>query len=178
LVDSNRTTALAPRRGIQQIEAELKNSMGELSPQNITMEGYMKQVLDSLQGMQTKIDEIQDSLVETTTAVVAGKQRADDIATRLAVVESSTSTALKHITVTPPAAGDGLGVESHPMGSTRPSPSGAAAARPPGPATSFGSADRRDPSLHRGDAPGILVNQRFAPGTGTNHSSPQAKSTV
>ncbi|KAK1627678.1 hypothetical protein QYE76_001993 [Lolium multiflorum] len=168
---------MAPRCGIQQLEAELKSTMDELSAQNNSMEGYTKQVLDSLQGMQTKIDEIQGSLAETTTTVVAGQQRMGDIANRLAAVELSARTALKPISVPLPGAGDGHGAEPNPMGSTRPPALGAATACPSASTTSFGSMDHRDPSLHRGDAPGIFSNQRSAPGTGTN-PSPHARSTA
>jgi DNA-binding protein YbaB len=111
--------ALAPKRGIQQIEAELKNSMGELTSQNVVMEGYMKQVLDSLQGMQSKIDEIQGALVETTSAVTAGQHRAEELTARLTAIESSPRTALKHVTVPPLDAGVGTGAEANPLGSPR-----------------------------------------------------------
>jgi hypothetical protein len=135
----------------------------------------MKQVLDSLQGMQSKIDEIQGALVETTSAVAAGQHRAEELTARLAAIESSPRTALKHVTVPPLDAGVGTSAEANPLGSPLTSPSGAAAARPPAQVSGSGSADRRDPTLYRGDAPGILGIQRSTPVTGTQ-PSPHAKS--
>ncbi|KAK1670478.1 hypothetical protein QYE76_058637 [Lolium multiflorum] len=142
--------------------------MGELTSQNLVMEGYMKQVLDSLQGMQSKIDEIQGALVETTSAVAAGQHRAEELTARLAAIESSPRTALKHVTVPPLDAGVGTSAEANPLGSPLTSPSGAAAARPPAQVSGSGSADRRDPTLYRGDAPGILGIQRSTPVTDTD----------
>jgi TolA-binding protein len=142
----------------------LKNSMDEIATQNIAMEGYMKQVLDSLQGMQAKIDELQGQLATTTTTVVLGQQRSDDVAARLAALEASTHTAPKQVATAPssaPPTEDG-------------GTSGAAAARPPASATGSGSMDHRDSTLYRGDARGILGSHRSAPVTGTN-SSPAAK---
>jgi hypothetical protein len=62
------------------------------------MEGYMKEVLDSLQGMQTKIDEIQGSLVETSSMVMATNQRAEDLTSRLAAIESNPNMASPGVT--------------------------------------------------------------------------------
>ena len=132
----------------------------------------MKQVLDSLNGMQTKIDEMQGSLADTTTVVTAGQQRIDDLTIRLAALESSPRTALKHVLVTPNDTGDGMGADLLPRGSSLPSPPGAAATHPSVQASGSGSHDRRDASLYRGDAPGILGNQRSTPVTGTHHLAP------
>lgn len=98
----------------------------------------MKQVLDSLQGMQSKIDEIQGALVETTSAVTAGQHRAEELTAHLAAIESSPRTALKHVTVPPLDASVGTGAEANPLGSPLTSPSGAAAARPPAQASGSG----------------------------------------
>ena len=170
LADSFRSGALAPKRTILQVEADLQATMGEIATQNITMEAYMKQVLDSLNGMQTKIDEIQESLADTTMAVAASHQRADDLASRLAAIESSPRTEVKQ--VTPSGVLEGHGADPHPLGPPLPSPSGAAAAHPSASAPGSGSTDLRDPRLHRGDAPGILGNQRSTPVTGTHHLAP------
>jgi hypothetical protein len=152
------------------VEAELKDTMGEISAQQISMEGYVKQVLDSLGGMQAKIDELQMSLGETTTAVTVSQQRAEDISARMIALEQNPPTAVKFVAAPPLGVGNSMGADSTPFACPLPSPSGAAAARPSASASSSGSGDHRDPSFYRGDAPGILGNQRSAPVTGTNPS--------
>lgn len=150
--------------------------MGEISSQNLAMEGLMKQVLDSLNGMETKIDEIQEQITATSAAVASGQQTTDALATRLTALEISPRTALKHVATATnlavPVTEDGDGADPFRSGSSLPSPPGVAAARTSASAPSSGSVDHRDPMMFRGDAPGILRNQRSAPVTGTNSFYP------
>jgi hypothetical protein len=112
------------------VEAELKDTMGEISAQQISMEGYMKQVLDSLGGMQAKIDELQISLGEKTTAVTVSQQRAEDISARMIALEQNPPKAVKFVAAPPLGVGNSMGADSTPFACPLPSPSGAAAARP------------------------------------------------
>lgn len=146
--------------------------MGEISSQNVAMEGLMKQVLDSLDRMQTKIDEIQEQITATSAIVASGQQTTDALTTRLTALEISPRTALKHVATATnssvPVTEDGDGADPLRSVSSLPFPSGVAAARTSASAPNSGSVDHRDPMMFRGDAPGIIRNQRSALFTGTN----------
>lgn len=97
---------------------------------------------------------------------------------RMEELETTPSTAVKYV-ATATTTTDVGGADLNPNESSQPPSSGAAAARPSASASGFGSHDRRDPSLFRGDAPGIFTNQRSAPGIGNNsHHLGKASTTV
>ena len=112
----------------------------------------MKQVLDSLSGMQTKIEELQTSISATSSALTAGQHRAEELASRVTAIESNPPTAQKRMD-TPESSGMMAPGADLLLGSPLPPPLGDAAARPSASTQHSGSTDHCDPRLYRGDAP-------------------------
>jgi hypothetical protein len=59
--------------------------MSDISLQNVSMEGYMEQLLDSHNRMFLKIDEIQGHISGTSVAVASSQQTYDALASRTAL---------------------------------------------------------------------------------------------
>lgn len=140
--------------------------MGDLATQQAGLEALIKQVLDRMTDLDTKVDGLQGQLLTTS-------DRADRLEARLEAA-------------VPPHQADGKAEaagETEKQGSRAAdsdreqpvpqvaAPRGAALSRPSATTLGSGSMDRRDDHLRRGDARGLFGSPPLAPGAGTycNH---------